>query len=94
MDRRLGEYEADMVDALLIKPAAPTTLERSLAAALSRASQRGGDERTTNVRTAPGKVRVLVAEDNLVNQTGVKRLLGRLGYIVEVVPGSGGRAVV
>ena len=86
MDRRLGEYEADLVDALLIKPVAPTTLQRALSAALARAQKWSGEEDNGRGRSGRGQLRVLVAEDNPVNQTVMKRLLERLGCAVEVVP--------
>ncbi len=92
MDRKLGETEVGLVDALLIKPVSAQDLQRTMEKALRRAHSRDASGAAIRDTGLGDKVRVLLAEDNLVNQTVAMRLLETLGCDVFVV-GNGLEAV-
>jgi CheY-like chemotaxis protein len=87
--RKLG------ISAYLVKPVRQSELLDLICRSLQQGSQQDQREarRPGNVpRRASGPSRVLVAEDNFVNQTLARRLLEKRGYTVSVV--GDGRAAV
>jgi signal transduction histidine kinase/CheY-like chemotaxis protein len=87
------------VAAYLVKPVKPAELNRAIAAALQSASpSRTGLRPVTSPPPAPADVpatrplRVLVAEDNPVNQRVITRMLEKLGHSM-VVTDDGAKAV-
>ena len=84
MDRKLGETEVGLVDALLIKPISPPELQRAMEKALRLAEIREPRQAVNLDQGQRSTLRVLLAEDNLVNQTVGKRLLESLGCEVFV----------
>ena len=82
------------IDAELTKPATSKELRRCLTRLLSateRPSSESGDDAEPPSRPEPG-IRILVAEDNEVNQTVMAMFLDRLGYACDLV-GTGEEAV-
>ncbi len=92
------EIEGTSVDACLLKPVRQSVLMNSLATAWSKRLQPGVlDQLEPAVPKAKGvaarsSVRVLVAEDNVVNQKVAVRMLEKLGLRVDVA-GNGREAV-
>ena len=85
--RKLG------IAAYLIKPVKQSELVEAILSALGQAPQERADVITRHsLREARRKLHVLLAEDNLVNQTLVVRLLGKAGHTV-VVAGNGNEAL-
>jgi signal transduction histidine kinase/DNA-binding response OmpR family regulator len=80
--RDLSNRVEDLVDATLLKPTPPSDLRRALAGALLRSARHA--DAPASVVSAAGRYRVLVAEDNAVNQIVIRRLLENLGYEVIV----------
>lgn len=87
------------VAAYLVKPVKPAELNRAIAAALRSPTVGGGTAKPAvpAPRTVPSgspsrSLRVLVAEDNLVNQRVIIRLLEKYGHTVTVT-GDGAQAV-
>jgi len=93
---RVGE--GSTVDACLLKPVRQSVLMNSLATAWSKRLEPGALDRTerpvrhTHRLAARSSVRVLVAEDNVVNQKVAVRMLEKLGLRVDVA-GNGREAV-
>lgn len=87
--------DAAVLDAVLVKPLTPSVLYNAVAEI--DASRRGGAGElvprchAADMPRLPG-IRVLVAEDNAINQDVVRKILEREGAIVEVV-GDGQQAV-
>ena len=79
------------LSAYLIKPITQKELRASLIAALSGVQARA-TAITPRVQTSRGPLRILLAEDNLVNQKVAVTLLAKLGHTVRVV--DDGRAAV
>ena len=75
------------ISAYLVKPVRQSELLKLICKSLQQIPQDGGEIK--RVRSAPrdtaGPARVLVAEDNMVNQTLARRLLEKRGYEVSVV---------
>ncbi len=85
--RKLG------IAAYLIKPVRQSELVDAILSLLGQASRERADVITRHsLREARRKLRILLAEDNLVNQTLVVRLLGKAGHNV-VVAGNGKEAL-
>ncbi|MGB7593271.1 MAG: PAS domain S-box protein [Terriglobia bacterium] len=85
--RKLG------IAAYLIKPVRQSELVEAILSLLGQASRERADVITRHsLREARRKLRILLAEDNLVNQTLVVRLLGKAGHNVVVV-GNGKEAL-
>lgn len=85
-----GECDAEeaLFDAQLTKPVKPSQLFNTIAKILGRPGQR---HRENDVQKTPAKSqskktdRLLLAEDNVVNQRVALLMLGRLGYHADVV---------
>ncbi|HEY0583961.1 MAG TPA: response regulator [Chloroflexota bacterium] len=78
----------------LTKPIRPSQLFDTIARVMAEPKSRGKSEtawRPTRVSIANGQ-RVLVAEDNAVNQEVARGMLERLGYAVDIV-GDGGQVI-
>jgi two-component system sensor histidine kinase/response regulator len=86
--RRCREMD---LSAYLIKPITQKELRASLVAALSGV-QVSGTAITPRVQTSRAPLRILLAEDNLVNQKVALALLTKLGHAVHVV--ADGRAAI
>jgi PAS domain S-box-containing protein len=85
--RKLG------IAAYLIKPVRQSELVDAILSLLGQASRERADVITRHsLREARRKLRILLAEDNLVNQNLVVRLLGKAGHNV-VVAGNGKEAL-
>ncbi|HYH64816.1 MAG TPA: PAS domain S-box protein [Urbifossiella sp.] len=83
------------VSSYLVKPVKPAELNRSISAALAMASAvpaATASDRTPLPRTAGRALRVLLAEDNVVNQRVAVRLLESVGHAV-TVSNHGGEAL-
>src|SRR6267378_531265 len=86
------------VSAYLLKPIRQSELREAIARVLGAKEQKGAIPLITryslqDAREPTGSLRVLVAEDNLVNQRLVTRLLEKRGHFV-VVAGNGREALV
>jgi PAS domain S-box-containing protein len=86
------------IDAYLVKPVRQSQLHDCLASVMtaterlsSAPTKPAGDSRRRAALIAPGP-RILLAEDNVVNQALAQRMLEKLGYCVDVV-GNGREAV-
>jgi CheY-like chemotaxis protein len=85
--RKLG------IAAYLVKPIRESELVEAMLSLLGQAPQARAEVITRHsLREARLKLRILLAEDNLVNQTLVMRLLGKAGHTV-VVAGNGKEAL-
>jgi CheY-like chemotaxis protein len=76
------------VTAMLVKPVKPSALHDALVTAISgEAAASRGDRPapTATAVSAPGDIRILLAEDNAVNQKLALRLLERMGHRGDVV---------
>ena len=81
------------IAAYLIKPVRQSELVEAILSLLGQASRERADVITRHsLREARRKLRILLAEDNQVNQTLVVRLLGKAGHNV-VVAGNGKEAL-
>ncbi|HVH62387.1 MAG TPA: response regulator, partial [Candidatus Dormibacteraeota bacterium] len=80
--------DSGVIQATLTKPVPPRTLHDVMVQVGSH------DARPTapSEEAQPGALRVLIADDNALNQNLLKRLVGKLGHTVDVV--SNGRAAV
>jgi CheY-like chemotaxis protein len=83
-----GAADGGLVQATLTKPVTARRLHDVMVQVGTH--QAGGE--TPQAQSAPGALKVLVADDNLLNQTTLKRLVAKLGHQVEVV--SNGREAV
>src|SRR2546429_5339985 len=88
----LGPVEAEAADrgviqATLTKPVPPRTLHD----VMIQVGGRGAQPQSTQ-EVVPGALRVLIADDNALNQNLLRRLVAKLGHSVEVV--SNGREAV
>ncbi len=86
--RRGGTPEG--IDALVTKPVKPSALHDALVTVLAGRPQRQSVRPAAGAALDPGMAashprRILLAEDNLVNQKLALRLLGRMGYEADVV---------
>jgi CheY-like chemotaxis protein len=91
----LHNRTAPNVRAMLVKPVKPSALHDALATAIAgeEAPVRGADRGAVTAAPAPGRdLRILLAEDNAVNQKLALRLLERMGHRADVV-GDGQAAV-
>jgi signal transduction histidine kinase/DNA-binding response OmpR family regulator len=89
---RLPAHQRDLFAATLAKPAKASMLRQRLADALaSGATVSKGDSSTTGQpsvqapASSPQSLRVLLAEDNLVNQKVAQLMLAKLGHRVDTV---------
>jgi CheY-like chemotaxis protein len=82
-----AEGRSGVIQAVLTKPVPPRTLYDVIA----QVAGRGAEPRAPHV-VEPGALRVLVADDNALNQNLLKRLVGKLGHSADVV--STGREAV
>jgi CheY-like chemotaxis protein len=72
--------------ASLTKPVSPDELREALLAAVGRSTEQPAEEEAPPGPPAPGRrLRVLAAEDNVVNQRVIVRLLEKMGHQVRVV---------
>lgn len=76
-----GAADGGLVQATLTKPVTARKLHDVMAQVGMH--QAGGE--AGRVETAPGALKVLVADDNPLNQTTLRRLVAKLGHEVEVV---------
>jgi CheY-like chemotaxis protein len=83
-----GAADSGVVQATLTKPVAPRTLHDVMA----QVGARPQAAPAVIERVAPGALRVLVADDNALNQNLLRRLVAKLGHKVDVV--SNGREAV
>jgi len=79
--------DSGVIQATLTKPVPPRTLHD----VMIQVAGRGAQPQASQV-VVPGTLRVLVADDNALNQNLLKRLVGKLGHTVDVV--SNGREAV
>lgn len=90
------EAQAFSIDLILLKPIHEQTLLNVLLAALhpegTRTAHRPSSQQNTGEGRESRRVRVLVAEDNTINQQIAVRLLAKLGYRVDVA-NDGGESV-
>ncbi len=86
------------IDALVTKPVKPSALHDALVTVLAGRPRRATAPRVASAAAldadmaAKRPLRILLAEDNLVNQKLALRLLGRMGYVADVV-GNGLEAI-
>jgi CheY-like chemotaxis protein len=73
------------VQGWLLKPVKQSDLFDAIANAIGVAEAKGGARRSARKRTPRRGLRILVAEDNPVNQKMAMRVLGKLGYRAVVV---------
>jgi CheY-like chemotaxis protein len=85
-----GAADSGLVQATLTKPVAPRKLHDVIVQVGARPAV--GAPATTVERVAPGALKVLVADDNALNQNLLRRLVVKLGHNVDVV--SNGREAV
>jgi GAF domain-containing protein/CheY-like chemotaxis protein len=86
---------ASNVAAMLIKPVKPSALHDALVTAVSgegAAARTGSDRQAAAVAAPSANLRILLAEDNAVNQKLAIRLLKQMGLVADVV-GDGQAAV-
>jgi CheY-like chemotaxis protein len=83
-----GAADGGLVQATLVKP----VTARRLHDVMIQVGTHQVVEQTPHSTSTPGALKVLVAEDNPLNQTTLKRLVAKLGHQVEVV--SNGREAV
>ncbi len=79
--------DSGVIQATLTKPVPPRTLHDVMIQVAGR-----GAEPQAAQAVEPGALRVLIADDNALNQNLLKRLVGKLGHVVDVV--SNGREAV
>jgi signal transduction histidine kinase/CheY-like chemotaxis protein/HPt (histidine-containing phosphotransfer) domain-containing protein len=79
-----GRCRALGLSAYLVKPVKQSELLQAIRAALSGTEGRSGEPAPRPREGTPAPLRVLVAEDNYVNQRLARRLLERLGHTVVV----------
>jgi CheY-like chemotaxis protein len=82
--------DSGLVQATLTKPVAPRTLHDVMIQVGGRGAQ--PQEAREAQEVVPGTLRVLIADDNALNQNLLKRLVGKLGHAGDVV--SNGREAV
>jgi CheY-like chemotaxis protein/HPt (histidine-containing phosphotransfer) domain-containing protein len=80
------------IPAYLIKPFRQSELRKAISRAIGRSTAAASDAGAPDGRAAPRRLRVLVAEDNAVNQKLAIRLLEKRGHLAEVAPN--GRAAL
>ncbi len=80
--------DSGVIQAMLTKPVPPRTLHD----VMIQVGTHGEPAPAREVETAPGSLRVLIADDNALNQNLMKRLVVKLGHKVDVV--SNGREAV
>ena len=84
------------IDAYLLKPVRQSELRDAIVSALARGPRDDAEGRAPvtryTIREARRKLRVLLAEDNVVNQRLAMRLLEKAGHVVTVV--GDGRAAI
>ena len=86
-----GAADSGLVQATLTKPVAPRKLHDVMVQVGARPVVPSATE-TSLERVAPGALKVLVADDNALNQNLLRRLVVKLGHNVDVV--SNGREAV
>lgn len=79
--------DSGVIQATLTKPVAPRTLHEVMIQVAGLGTQQRAEP-----EAEPGALRVLIADDNALNQNLLKRLVGKLGHSVDVV--SNGREAV
>jgi CheY-like chemotaxis protein len=85
-----GAADSGLVQATLTKPVAPRKLHDVMVQVGARPAVTGAPAAVE--RVAPGALKVLVADDNALNQNLLRRLVVKLGHNVDVV--SNGREAV
>jgi CheY-like chemotaxis protein len=80
--------DSGVIQATLTKPVPPRTLHD----VMTQVGGRGAEPRETEKVITPGALRVLIADDNALNQNLLRRLVAKLGHSVDVV--STGREAV
>ena len=73
--------DSGVIQATLTKPVPPRTLHD----VLIQVGGRGAERQEPAAAPEPGTLRVLIADDNALNQNLLKRLVGKLGHSVDVV---------
>ena len=79
-----GNFDWAQFDQVLRKPVRPTELISSILSALESESGRNDPAANSGMLREFENERVLLAEDNVVNQTVASKILGRLGLQVDV----------
>jgi CheY-like chemotaxis protein len=87
-----GAADSGLVQATLTKPVAPRKLHDVMAQVGARPIPVDAATTAAAERVAPGALKVLVADDNALNQNLLRRLIVKLGHNVDVV--SNGREAV
>lgn len=82
--------DSGAIQATLTKPVPPRTLHDVMIQVAGRGAQPQAVQEAKEV--VPGALRVLIADDNALNQNLLRRLVGKLGHTVDVV--SNGREAV